>query len=93
MVLPRRWVQLYNPEMADLITEYIGDGWNTHMETELIRLEKFADDRFPEEMAKGEITIIKAGLLNSYRIPVPSCILNHCLIYRSNVYMNTKAST
>jgi starch phosphorylase len=43
-VTPRRWVQLYNPEMADLITEYIGDGWITHMETELIRLEKFADD-------------------------------------------------
>ncbi len=43
-VTPRRWMQLYNPEMADLITEHIGDGWITRMETELIKLEKFADD-------------------------------------------------
>jgi glycogen phosphorylase len=43
-VTPRRWVQLYDPELADLITEYIGDGWITNMDTELVKLAKYADD-------------------------------------------------
>lgn len=43
-VTPRRWIQLYNPAMAVLITEAIGDKWITGLETELIRLEPFAED-------------------------------------------------
>jgi starch phosphorylase len=37
-------MQLYNPEMSALITEAIGEKWITHTDTELIKLETFADD-------------------------------------------------
>ncbi len=43
-VTPRRWMQLYNPAMAGLITETIGGRWITHLETELVKLEPFAED-------------------------------------------------
>jgi starch phosphorylase len=43
-VTPRRWMQLYNPEMAALITETLGETWVSHLESELVNLEKFADD-------------------------------------------------
>jgi len=43
-VTPRRWMRLYNPKLSDLISSKIGDGWITHLEDELIKLEKFADD-------------------------------------------------
>ncbi len=43
-VTPRRWLQLYNPELSALITEYIGDKWTTHLETELQKLVPLADD-------------------------------------------------
>lgn len=38
-VTPRRWLKLANPELADLITSAIGDGW----ETDLDRLEQLVD--------------------------------------------------
>ena len=44
-VTPRRWMALYNPRMAGLITDRIGDRWITHTETDLGRLEQCADDR------------------------------------------------
>lgn len=43
-VTPRRWLQLYNPELSALITEYIGDKWTTHLETELQKLIPLAED-------------------------------------------------
>ncbi|HEX5152549.1 MAG TPA: glycogen/starch/alpha-glucan phosphorylase [Parafilimonas sp.] len=43
-VTPRRWMKLYNPQLADLITSKIGEGWVTKLETELIQLENYADD-------------------------------------------------
>lgn len=43
-VTPRRWMKLYNTQMAALIDEAIGESWATHLETDLIKLEKFADD-------------------------------------------------
>lgn len=42
-VTPRRWIKLYNPGLSNLITRHIGDQWTSHLETELIQLEKFAD--------------------------------------------------
>lgn len=42
-VTPRRWLVDCNPELADLITETIGDGWITDL-SQLKRLEPFADD-------------------------------------------------
>jgi len=44
-VTPRRWIKLYNPNLAQLITDNINEEWLTHLETELIRLEKFADSQ------------------------------------------------
>jgi glycogen phosphorylase len=40
-VTPRRWLALANPELASLITETIGDGWQNHLE-KLTELKKFA---------------------------------------------------
>jgi len=43
-VTPRRWMVLSNPRLAALVTSRIGDRWIADLETELIRLEPFADD-------------------------------------------------
>ncbi len=43
-VTPRRWMALYNPRMAGLITRKIGDGWVTRLEGELKQLDTFAGD-------------------------------------------------
>jgi glycogen phosphorylase len=42
-VTPRRFLVLSNPELAGLITRYIGDGWITHLE-ELRQIEPLAED-------------------------------------------------
>jgi starch phosphorylase len=43
-VTPRRWIVLSNPGLSDLITKSIGDSWPSSLETELKKLEPFADD-------------------------------------------------
>ncbi len=43
-VTPRRWLAACNPELADLITETIGDGWLTDLML-LKKLEPYADDK------------------------------------------------
>jgi starch phosphorylase len=43
-VTPRRWFVLSNPGLSDLITETIGSIWPSNLETELKKLERFADD-------------------------------------------------
>ena len=43
-VTPRRWIKLYNPNLSELITDHIGEHWITHLETDLIHIEKFAED-------------------------------------------------
>jgi len=51
-VTPRRWLLKANPELAELITESIGDGWIKNAE-KLDDLEKFAKDAaFCERFAK-----------------------------------------
>ena len=42
-VTPRRWLADSNPALAEVLTDYVGDGWVTDM-TRLGDLEKFADD-------------------------------------------------
>ena len=42
-ITPRRWLKLANPALADLITETIGEGWETDLER-LRELEPYADD-------------------------------------------------
>jgi starch phosphorylase len=43
-VTPRRWLASCNPDLAELITGTIGDGWLTDL-TQLKKLEKYADDK------------------------------------------------
>lgn len=43
-VTPRRWMALCNPELASLITNRIGDAWIKHTQSELPKIEAFADD-------------------------------------------------
>lgn len=43
-VTPRRWMKLYNPKLADLITKNIGNDWITNIENELLKLENLADN-------------------------------------------------
>lgn len=43
-VTPRRWLAACNPELAQLITEAIGDGWLTDL-SQLKNLKPFADDK------------------------------------------------
>ena len=42
-ITPRRWLGLCNPELSALITEKIGDGWQTDLDR-LAELKKFVDD-------------------------------------------------
>ena len=42
-VTPRRWLQLCNPELSELITDAIGDGWIKNLD-ELGQLSAFTDD-------------------------------------------------
>ncbi len=42
-VTPRRWMVLSNPQLSDLITEHIGDGWIKEL-AQLKRLEPLAED-------------------------------------------------
>ncbi len=42
-VTPRRWLAACNPELAELITNTIGDGWLTNLSL-LTKLKPFADD-------------------------------------------------
>ncbi|UCG83800.1 MAG: glycogen/starch/alpha-glucan phosphorylase [Dehalococcoidia bacterium] len=44
-VTPRRWIVLCNPSLARLISSRIGDRWIRHMDTELVKLAVYADDR------------------------------------------------
>jgi starch phosphorylase len=43
-VTPRRWLLLANPELADTITQAIGDGWRTDL-GQLRKLQPLADDK------------------------------------------------
>jgi glycogen phosphorylase len=43
-ITPRRWVVLSNPGLSALISKNIGDTWPSNLETELKKLEPYADD-------------------------------------------------
>ncbi len=43
-ITPRRWLGLCNPELSSLITEKIGNGWETDLDR-LSELKKFVDDQ------------------------------------------------
>ena len=43
-VTPRRWIQLCNPQLSQLLVEYIGDGWQSDLE-ELTKLERLTGNQ------------------------------------------------
>jgi starch phosphorylase len=43
-VTPRRWIAVSNPGLTDLITSKIGQGWLSHLETDLRKFEEYAKD-------------------------------------------------
>jgi starch phosphorylase len=51
-VTPRRWIKLYNPKLAALIARNIGERWLINLETELIKLERFAENKGFKEIWK-----------------------------------------
>ena len=52
-VTPRRWVALSNPGLTGLITKRIGDTWIKHFDSEIGKIEPFADDpEFRKEWGK-----------------------------------------
>lgn len=42
-ITPRRWLLISNPQLANLITEHIGEGWTKNLD-DLRKLEAFVDD-------------------------------------------------
>jgi starch phosphorylase len=61
-VTPRRWIAVSNPELADLISSRLRNGWLSHMETELQQFEQFADDPEVREAARRIKTANKRRL-------------------------------
>ena len=47
-ITPRRWLRKANPDLSQLITETIGDGWVRNLD-ELRKLEPYADDPIFQE--------------------------------------------
>jgi len=62
-VTPRRFVRISNPDMSDLITEAIGEGWITDLER-LRELEPLADDAAFREKFRA----VKAGNKDHLRL-------------------------
>src|SRR6185295_6253074 len=68
-VTPRRFMVVSNPELSDLITKRIGEGWISKL-TELKKLEKYADDSdFRNEWRK--VKLARKEILARY-------IKDHC---------------
>ena len=66
-ITPRRWLLGCNPELSELITSVIGEGWVTDL-SQLRGLEKVADDSsFQEKFMeiKRENKIVLAGMVES----------------------------
>ncbi|MGA0593873.1 glycogen/starch/alpha-glucan phosphorylase [Enterovirga sp. CN4-39] len=88
-VTPRRWLLLANPELAQVVTDVIGDGWTTEL-SQLAGLRRFASDpSFVEAFAgaKREAKLRFAAWLSSRHGQVvdPDSIFD-CQIKRIHEY-------
>jgi starch phosphorylase len=52
-VTPRRWIKLYNPSLAALISKHIGAKWISHFDSEIIKLESMAGDKDFRDQWRG----------------------------------------
>lgn len=63
-ITPRRWLALCNPELSELITEKIGNGWQNHLDR-LEKLAPYADDASFRQAFNG-IKHVKKAQLSEY---------------------------
>jgi starch phosphorylase len=87
-VTPRRWLLQSNPELSDLITEAIGDGWKSDL-GELGQLEEYADGEFLERwnsIKHARKTKVAAWLQRTYAIDVDPEFLFDVQIKRIHEY-------
>ena len=92
-VTPRRWLLLANPALSQVITDAIGDGWITDLEsTEQAEAAGWRQElprRFPQSQARcqsGSLPIGSDGLPDRRSIPTRSSIA------RSSAFTNTSGS-
>ena len=79
-VTQRRWLRLCNPELAQLLTEKIGDSWITNLD-ELKRLEAFVDDedtlaRFEQIKQQKKVQLAEHVKQTEGFILNPECIFD-----------------
>ncbi len=87
-VTPRRWLLQSNPELSELITEAIGEGWKSDL-GELGQLEEYADGEFLERwnsIKHGRKTKVAAWLQRAYAIDVDAEFLFDVQIKRIHEY-------
>ena len=92
-VTPRRWMVLGNPQLTELITEQIGDGWLTDL-SQLDQLEPFAEDaEFRSPLARDQArqqAQVRGARAQRTGIVDRSAI--RCSTCWSSAYTNTSAS-
>ena len=87
-VTPRRWLLQSNPELSELITEAIGEGWKSDL-GELGQLEEYADGEFLERwnsIKHARKTKVAAWLQRTYAIDVDPEFLFDVQIKRIHEY-------
>ncbi|WP_321163472.1 glycogen/starch/alpha-glucan family phosphorylase [Corynebacterium variabile] len=88
-VTPRRWMKLANPPLAELVTDTIGEGWETHLDR-LAEIENHLDDpglldAFGETKRLAKERLV-AWLKEHHDIEVPVAALYDIQIKRQHEY-------
>jgi glycogen phosphorylase len=95
-VTPRRWLLLSNPDLADLITSAIGDGWITDL-AQLARLRPLADDSaFRDKFLKAKHAAksrFADWLKTSISLSVDSNSIFDCQVKRIHEYKRQLLNT
>ncbi|MDY3049601.1 MAG: glycogen/starch/alpha-glucan phosphorylase [Rothia sp. (in: high G+C Gram-positive bacteria)] len=88
-ITPRRWLKIANPALAQLITDTIGEGWETDLE-KLRDLEAYADDpAFLEAFGQAKKSAKQAfahWLKEEHQIEVPTDALFDSQVKRMHEY-------
>ena len=89
-VTHRRWLMYANPELADVISERIGEDWKKNYEREIEKFAKFADDKKTQEAVmkvKHDNKVAFADfVLKNYGIKIDSNSIYDVQIKRLHAY-------